>query len=97
MMVVCELWGKNGEPLFAYEGLLNLVLFGVLWKVSTKKHKSGTLSGIYLIGYGVIRTLLENLRPDGTIWKLGGVPMAIIFSAVAILVGGYLIFRKRQS
>lgn len=92
-----ELWGKNGEPLFAYEGLLNLVLFGVLWKVSTKKHKSGTLSGIYLIGYGVIRTLLENLRPDGTIWKLGGVPMAIIFSAVAILVGGYLIFRKRQS
>ena len=92
-----ELWGKSGEPLFAYEGLLNLILFGILWKISTKKRKPGMVSGIYLIGYGVIRALLENIRPEGTIWRLGGVPMAIIFSVLAVFSGSYLIFRRIQS
>jgi|WetSurMetagenome_2_1015567.scaffolds.fasta_scaffold142197_2 phosphatidylglycerol---prolipoprotein diacylglyceryl transferase len=92
-----ELWGKNGEPLFAYEGLLNLMLFGILWKASSKKQRSGTLSGIYLIGYGVIRALLEDMRPEENIWKIGGIPTAIIFSMAAIFAGGYLIFRRKQS
>jgi phosphatidylglycerol:prolipoprotein diacylglycerol transferase len=91
-----ELIGKNGEPLFAYEGILNLTLFVVLWKTSLKKNNRGILSGIYLIGYGVIRILLENLRPENEIWKLGGVPMAIIFGLIAISTGGYLIFRGKR-
>lgn len=92
-----ELLGKNGEPLFAYESVLNLVLFGVLWKISRNEKRSGEVSGVYLIGYGVIRIALENLRPETIIWKIYGVPVAVIFGVVAILAGCFLIFRKRQS
>lgn len=92
-----ELFGKNGEPLFAYEGVLNLVLFGVLWKASRKQKKSGLVSGTYLAGYGVIRVVLENFRPEETIWRLYGVPVAVIFGMVAILSGSCLIFRRRLS
>lgn len=92
-----ELYGKNGEPLFAYEGGLNLVLFLILWKISRKQNRTGVISGIYLVGYGVIRILLENLRPIETIWRLEGVPTAIIFSLAAILFGVFLISWKRQS
>ncbi|MFZ3069123.1 MAG: prolipoprotein diacylglyceryl transferase [Microgenomates group bacterium] len=92
-----EIVGKNGEPLFAYEGALNLILFGLLWKISRKQKKTGFVFGVYLVGYGVIRAVLENLRPTESIWKLLGVPMAVIFSFAAVLVGGYLIFRRKQS
>lgn len=92
-----ELVGKNGEPLFIYEGILNLFLFGTLWKISQKQHKEGFVFGIYLVGYGVIRTMLENLRPSETIWKILNIPTAIIFSVLAISVGVYLIFREKRS
>lgn len=92
-----ELYGKNGEPLFLYEGVLSLCLFGILWKVSRKQKRVGVISGIYLAGYGLIRVLLENLRPQEIIWKLFNVPVAIIFGVLAVSLGSFLIFRKRQS
>jgi len=92
-----EIVGKNGEPLFAYEGVLSVVLFGLLWKISRRQRKTGFVFGVYLVGYGVIRAVLENLRPTESVWKISGVPMAIIFSLAAVLIGGYLIFRRKQS
>ncbi len=92
-----ELYGKNGEPLFAYEGILNIILFAILWKISGKHKKIGVISGVYLIGYGLIRGILENLRPEEIVWKLYGVPAAIVFSCLAIISGIYLIFRRKQS
>lgn len=91
-----ELVGKDGEPLFAYEASLNLLLFGLLWKVSQKKTETGKLTGIYLLGYGLIRIFLEGRRPSENIWKIGGIPMAIIFGAVAVVIGSRLISQKRS-
>lgn len=91
-----ELYGKNGEPLFAYEGVLNILLFGLIWMISRKEHRSGVVAGIYLIGYGVIRSILENLRPEDMIWKLFGIPVAVIFSIVAVIACSFFIFRKKQ-
>jgi len=91
-----ELFGKNGEPLFAYEAVLNLILFGLLWKSAKKKSRSGYLAGVYLIGYGVIRIFLEGIRPGEIIWRVGGVPMAIIFGVAAVGVGIWIIFRRRS-
>ncbi|HOX96198.1 MAG TPA: prolipoprotein diacylglyceryl transferase [Candidatus Woesebacteria bacterium] len=92
-----ELYGKNGEPLFAYEGVLDMILFFGLMITSSKPRKSGFVSGIYLTGYGLIRIALENFRPNDIIWKFAGMPMAIWFGALAILTGVYLIFRQRRS
>ncbi len=85
-----ELYGKNGEPLFAYEAGLNLMLFIFLWKQTKKKNSLGKMSGYYLIGYGLIRILLEGLRPDEIIWKIAGVPMAMIFGVVSIVIGIFI-------
>lgn len=92
-----ELYGKNNEPLFAYEGVLNLILFGLLLFFSKRKKSAGFVSAIYLIGYGIIRVALENLRPDASIWKIGGVPTATAIGAISILTGIFLIFRGKQS
>lgn len=90
-----ELYGKNGEPLFAYEALLNLFLFMILLILRKKKAYSGKLLGIYLIGYGVIRILLEGLRPYEIIWRINGVPTAMIFGVISIIVG-VLLSRRRS-
>jgi prolipoprotein diacylglyceryltransferase len=92
-----ELYGKNGEPLFAWEAMLSLILFGILWKMSTSEVDiSGKISGVYLVGYGLIRILLENFRPNEIIWKWHGVPVAIIFGVLAVFAGG-VILKKKQS
>lgn len=92
-----ELAGKNGEPLFAYEGGLNLMLFVILLVLSRKKRGPGFITGIYFVGYGLIRVILENLRPTESIWKIYSVPVAILIGLIAIFWGSYLIFRKKQS
>ncbi len=92
-----EIVGKNGEPLFLYESVLSLVLFGALVGISRMRQVGpiGRISGVYLIGYGLIRFLLEPLRPEAMVWKIGTVPTASIFSAIAVVMGMFLIFRRR--
>lgn len=48
---------------FALEGLL---LFGLLWWFSSRPRPLGAVSGMFLIGYGALRFLVEYTRePDG--------------------------------
>lgn len=111
-----ELYGKNGEPLFAWEGGLNVLLGMFLIYISgcscgdtrNKLLKSGMtlptatllggraglIGGVYLIGYGLIRIFLENFRPDSVIWRIGGIPTAIIFGVAAVVLGSILIVKK---
>lgn len=87
-----ELFGKNGEPLFAWEGGLSLLLCGLLIYFSKHKKYKGFLTGLYLLGYGLIRVFLENFRPDSIIWRIGGIPTAIIFGVISAISGLTLIF-----
>ncbi len=91
-----EIVGRNGEPLFLYESILNLVLFVILILVAKKTKRAGRVVGVYLIGYGFIRFVLEPLRPDAIVWKISGIPTAMIFSAIAIVSGTYFIWRRRD-
>jgi len=90
-----ELYGKDGQPLFAYEGVLNLLLFALLWKISAGK-KTGILTGVYLVGYGAIRIVLENFRSEKDVWRVAGAPMAMIFGVIAVMTGLCLISRKQS-
>jgi len=90
------------QPLFLYESLLNLGLFGLLlmayslwqkrsdWKAGSMKYV-----GMYLAGYGVIRFVLEPLRID--YWRVGVIPTAWIFSVVVMLWGAWLLMRGAKS
>ncbi len=75
---VCELpWAvtfKNSEsiapinvplhPTQLYEAFANLILFLILYTTRKKTDKEGIKIGIYLLGYGIIRFIVEFFRGD---------------------------------
>ena len=90
-----ELYGKNGEPLFAWEGGLNVLLFIFLFWINKKSKRLGVVTGSYLVGYGAIRIFLENFRSDEIIWRAGGIPVATWFGTVSIICGLMLLIKTR--
>jgi phosphatidylglycerol:prolipoprotein diacylglycerol transferase len=101
-----ELWGKptspdawygvvvNGQarhPSQLYEaGLEGLLLFLVIWFYTIKPRPTMAASGIFLIGYGLSRIIVELVRvPDAQLGylALGWVTMGQILSAPMVLAG----------
>ncbi len=90
------------HPSQLYEALLEgLVLFLVL-RFATHRlgwlQRRGALSGRFLMGYGVIRILLENVRePDAFMPDFPlGLTMGMLLSLPMLLGGAWLIWRARQ-
>ena len=83
------------HPTFLYESLWNLALAGViLWLERRHPSLRGRLIGVYLIGYGTIRFLLELIRTDTT-FRLLGLSRNGWVSIVVVLVGiGVLAWRR---
>jgi prolipoprotein diacylglyceryltransferase len=63
-------------------------------KYTSPGGKAGIITGSYLIGYGLIRILLENFRAEEIIWRAGGLPVAIWFGIISLLIGLILIIKK---
>jgi phosphatidylglycerol---prolipoprotein diacylglyceryl transferase len=78
---------------FAGEGL---VLLALLWWYSSRPRKEWAVTGMFLLGYGVLRSLAEFARePDSFLGVfLGGVTMGQILSIPMVLLGAWLIWRK---
>ncbi|SDE57604.1 phosphatidylglycerol:prolipoprotein diacylglycerol transferase [Rhodospira trueperi] len=77
----------------ALEGLLLLVVTAVLFRVAAVRARRGTLIGVFMIGYGVSRFLVEFARePDAHLGYLFGViTMGQVLSLPMILAGlGFL-------
>jgi phosphatidylglycerol---prolipoprotein diacylglyceryl transferase len=98
-------WGSSeGLPLVhpsqLYEASLEgIVLFGVLaiavWRFGALK-KPGLVSGVFLVGYAIARTIVETFRePDN--FTQGRMPewftMGMLLSIPMIIGGAYLIWR----
>jgi phosphatidylglycerol:prolipoprotein diacylglycerol transferase len=92
------------HPAFLYESLWNFLAFLVLLTLARRyRHRllTGDLMALYLIFYGIGRTLLETVRLDSRSISLGGVelnlPVATLVSLViAILMGLWIIWRHRR-
>ena len=92
-----EATGEKHHPLFLYESILNLTLFLLLWQRSkSKKIKSGEMTGMYLMGYGIIRFCLEWLRPEEIRWEIQGVPMAAILGFISFSLGLIFYLKNRN-
>ena len=98
----CPAGDAPRHPSQLYEaGLEGIVLFGLLslavWK-GRLLTKPGYVTGLFLVGYGVCRALLENVRepdygmPDFPL----GLTMGMMLSIPMILVGLWLIWRARS-
>jgi phosphatidylglycerol:prolipoprotein diacylglycerol transferase len=79
------------HPSQLYQAALEgLVLFALLWWFSARPRPIAAVSGLFLIGYGVFRSLVEFVRmPDAHIGYLawGWVTMGHLLSLPMILVG----------
>lgn len=86
--VFIESTGQYHHALFFYEMLLNLILFAFLYYfINRYKGKRDLYStSFYLIGYGVIRSVLEPLRDKE--FQMGyGVPSSLITALCLLAIG----------
>jgi phosphatidylglycerol:prolipoprotein diacylglycerol transferase len=77
---------------FAGEGLL---LFALLWWYSARPRPVGRVSGLFLVGYGVLRFLAEFARePDAFLGLFpGGLTMGQLLCVPMVAGGLYLLLR----
>src|SRR5690606_17062595 len=78
-----------------FEGLL---LFGLLWWYSSKPHRRGQVSAMFLIGYGAARFFVEFTRePDDFLGLLaGGLSMGQLLSIPMVLAGALILWKSAE-
>lgn len=92
------------HPSQLYEAALEgLVLFFLLWYLfnfTQIRKKPGVLTGIFIIGYAIARTTVEQFRePDNHLGFLYGtsfLTMGQMLSIPMVILGLYLIFRPKR-
>lgn len=78
--------GYYREPTFLYESVLSFIGFLILVLVRMiKKLKTGTLTSIYLMWYGISRFLIEAHRADSLM--LGNIRVAQLVSVISVFSG----------
>ncbi len=89
------------HPSQLYEALFEgIFLFCVLWSLKKRVHPDGVLFSLYLIGYGVVRFIIEFFRqPDPQLgFVLGPFTMGQVLCALMMLAGGGIFWlRVRRS
>lgn len=82
-----EVNGIWHEALFFYEFILSLIGFVALLIIYLKTNKTGLVTGLYLVYYGVVRTILEPRRSAEYILKWGNIPVSLLISILFIVIG----------
>jgi phosphatidylglycerol---prolipoprotein diacylglyceryl transferase len=92
-----QLTGRHASQL--YEALLEgLVLFALIWWFARKPRPRGTLAGLFLVWYALVRISVEFVRvPDSQIGYLmqDWLTMGQVLSWPMLLAGFWLLFQGR--
>ena len=83
-------------PVQLFESAGNILMCVILLLLLRKRKYAGTIGGVYLILYGVMRFLLEFMRGDHTDSILGLTPSQFIAVALAI-PGGIIVYLTARS
>ncbi len=87
------------HPSQLYEMLLEGVVLFIILNIFVRKNRPiGSVSGLFLIGYGTFRIIVEFFRqPDAQLGLFGGVSMGQILSIPMILLGIiFMVWAYRQ-
>jgi phosphatidylglycerol---prolipoprotein diacylglyceryl transferase len=99
-MVFPQVDGVPRHPSQVYQFLLEgIVLFALLWLFSRRWRPTGAVSAVFLIGYGILRFVVEFTRePDSFLGLLAfGLSMGQWLSIPMVLAGiGLLVWANRQ-
>ncbi|HWA63513.1 MAG TPA: prolipoprotein diacylglyceryl transferase [Caulobacteraceae bacterium] len=96
---LCPAGTEPRHPSQLYEaGLEGIALFLILWWVTHRAgwlQRRGAVTGLFLVGYGVFRIVLETVRnPDPGLEHLPlGLTVGIMLSVPMVLLGAWLIVR----
>ena len=83
------------HPTFLYESLGCLIIFIIILILrNLKKIKTGFITGLYFILYGIIRLFIESLRQDSLM--LFNIKVAQLISIIMIIIGLYLVIRNQK-
>jgi phosphatidylglycerol:prolipoprotein diacylglycerol transferase len=92
------------HPSQLYEALgEGVILFAVIWFLGVNRHKlkkPGLIFGIFALGYGIIRILLENVRtPDEQMLPFfkNVITMGELLSLPMVIGGAWLIWRAMKT
>ncbi|NLV49402.1 MAG: prolipoprotein diacylglyceryl transferase [Clostridiales bacterium] len=93
--VYIEQLGEWHQATFFYESAWNIVLLCVVFLLSRRKVKDGTLLSTYFIGYGIGRFLIEGLRTD-SLYIVPGIRVSQILSLILIAIGIVMLILIRK-
>jgi phosphatidylglycerol---prolipoprotein diacylglyceryl transferase len=82
------------HPVMLYELVLNLIGVVWLWSLRKKPWPPGTLVGLYLMYYALVRSFTSLFRADDL--YLGPLRMPHVISVVMLLTGLFLCLRPRS-
>lgn len=83
------------HPTFLYEMILDLILFVILFLIFKKSPKNGSITCLYLILYGIVRIIIEQLRIDSVCY-LFNIPIATFLSVVAISIAVFVLIKIQK-
>ena len=72
------------HPTFFYESICNFILFFILMKISQNRKFGGQVFFSYMIGYGMIRSIVEGLRTDSLM--LGDFRVSQVLSLIFVVL-----------
>lgn len=80
------------HPTFLYESIGCLIIFIIIMLIRNLKGiKTGQITSIYFISYGIIRFLIESLRQDSLMFL--NLKVAQLISILMIIIGLYLFIK----
>ena len=83
--------GKYHYALFLWEAALNTILFVLLYLFLYKYRgkRNGYSTGLYFVGYGLIRLIMEPMRDAQYNLPLFGIPaLGMVWVSIALIAGG---------
>ena len=94
--------GQPRHPSQLYEATLEGVVLFIILRIATHYYKAlerpGTVFGLFLIFYGLFRSLVEFVREPhvGHPMEIGFLTPGIAYSIPMILIGAWLVWRARR-
>ena len=95
--VYIDALGEWHQATFFYERMWNVCLLVAMLIVSRKEPKTGTMTCMYFVFYGLGRFLIEGLRTD-SLYIISGIRASQVLSLLLILGGMllYVVFVRRN-
>ncbi|HVV15762.1 MAG TPA: prolipoprotein diacylglyceryl transferase [Polyangia bacterium] len=80
-------WSYSVHPTQIYEALVGLSLFGLLMWIRKKRTFSGQVFLAWVLGYGIMRPLIEIVRDDDQRGNVGALSTSQFIGIVSVVLG----------